>query len=293
MVAKVLILGASGMLGNAAFRVFSGDKKFEVVGTVRTPGLKNLFPKELISRLAVIPDIESMDDLVNLFNSYQPEVVINCIGLVKQLSESNAPLSAIPINSLLPHRLASICSLVGARLIHMSTDCVFSGTRGQYVETDFPDANDLYGRSKYLGEVDYQNAITLRTSIIGHEIAGHRSLIGWFLAQEERVMGYKNAIFSGLPTVEVSRVIKDFVIPHENIHGVYHLSAGPINKFDLLTLVAREYGKDIKIDSNEDFKIDRSLNSTRFQKVTGYKPESWPELIKKMHKFHCEGVKNV
>jgi len=283
---KVLILGASGMLGNAALRVFSEDERFMVIGTLRTPSLMNFFPKEVVSRLVVIPDIESLDGLASLFCSYKPEVVINCIGLVKQLSESNTPLSAIPINSLLPHRLASICSLVGARLIHMSTDCVFSGKQGKYIESDFPDANDLYGRSKYLGEVDYPNAITLRTSIIGHEISGHRSLIGWFLNQEEKVTGFKNAIFSGLPTVEVSRVIKDYVVPNENLHGVYHLSAMPINKFDLLTLVAKEYGKDIKIESDEEFKIDRSLDSTRFQKVTGYKPASWPVLVKEMQKFH-------
>ena len=286
MATKVLILGASGMLGNAALRVFSEDERFMVIGTLRTPSLMNFFPKEVVSRLVVIPDIESLDGLASLFCSYKPEVVINCIGLVKQLSESNTPLSAIPINSLLPHRLASICSLVGARLIHMSTDCVFSGKQGKYIESDFPDANDLYGRSKYLGEVDYPNAITLRTSIIGHEISGHRSLIGWFLNQEEKVTGFKNAIFSGLPTVEVSRVIKDYVVPNENLHGVYHLSAMPINKFDLLTLVAKEYGKDIKIESDEEFKIDRSLDSTRFQKVTGYKPASWPVLVKEMQKFH-------
>jgi len=282
---KILILGASGMLGNAALRVFSADDSFEVVGTVRTSSLLSFFPKEIRPKLVVTPDLESLDGLVNLFCSFKPDVVINCVGLVKQLAESNAPLSAIPINALLPHRLAGMCNLVGARLVHMSTDCVFSGNQGKYLESDFPDSNDLYGRSKYLGEVDYPNAITLRTSIIGHEISGNRSLIGWFLAQEKKVTGFKGAIFSGLPTVEVSRVIKDYVIPHEALHGVYHLSASPINKFDLLSLVANEYGKSIEIQSNEELQIDRSLDSTRFQNATGYKPPTWPKLIKAMQEF--------
>ena len=154
-----------------------------------------------------------------------------------------------------------------------------------YTEADAADAKDLYGRSKYLGEVDYPHAITLRTSIIGHELDGARSLIGWFLAQEGSVKGYKRAIFSGLPTVEIARVIRDHVIPHSELHGVYHVSAEPINKFDLLTLVAQTHRKTIDISADDQLVIDRSLDSTRFRRATGFAPKPWPELINSMRDF--------
>jgi dTDP-4-dehydrorhamnose reductase len=212
-------------------------------------------------------------------------VVINCVGLVKQLAEADDPLAAIPINSLLPHRLARLCGAAGARLVHMSTDCIFSGAKGMYTEADMPDAKDLYGRSKYLGEVDYPNAITLRTSIIGHELNSGHSLVGWFLAQQGSVKGFRRAIFSGLPTVELARVIRDHVIPHPEMYGVYHVSADPINKFDLLTLISNVYGKKINIAKDEKFIIDRSLDSTRFRNATGYQPQPWPELVRWMCEF--------
>jgi dTDP-4-dehydrorhamnose reductase len=220
-----------------------------------------------------------------LFAKVKPHVVINCIGLIKQLAEADDPLSAIPINALLPHRLARLCDVAGARLVHMSTDCVFAGTKGMYTEADMSDAKDLYGRSKYLGEVDYPHAITLRTSIIGHELSGAHSLVGWFLAQQGSVRGFRRAIFSGLPTVELARVIRDHVIPHPELRGLYHVSAEPINKFDLLTLVARAYGKTIDITPDDKLAIDRSLDSSRFRQATGYQPEPWPELVRRMREF--------
>jgi dTDP-4-dehydrorhamnose reductase len=226
-----------------------------------------------------------MDSLVSLFSKIRPDIVINCIGLVKQLSEANDPVAAIPMNSLFPHRLARLCGLANTRLVHISTDCVFSGARGMYTEADISDAKDLYGRSKFLGEVDYPHAITLRTSIIGHEMGGTRSLIGWFLAQTNCVKGYKRAIFSGLPTVELARVIRDHVIPHPELHGLYHVSTEPISKFELLTLVGQTYAKTIDINADDQLVIDRSLDSNRFRHATGYAPKPWPELISSMRDF--------
>ena len=282
---KILVLGASGMLGNAVLRVLAGSPQLDVVGTVRSSRSVGLLPNTLGERLVSGVDVENSDTLVSLFSKVRPAVVINCIGLVKQLAESDDPLQAIPVNSVLPHRLARLCDAVGARLVHMSTDCVFSGKRGMYSETDFPDADDLYGRSKFLGEVDYPNAITLRTSIIGHERDGARSLINWFLSQEGQVKGYARAVFSGFPTVEIARIIRDYVIPNPELHGIFHLSAEPINKFDLLTLVAEVYGKSIEIVSDDKLVIDRSLDSTRFRQATGFSPEQWPQLIRRMHEF--------
>ena len=194
-------------------------------------------------------------------------------------------MSAISINALLPHRLARLCDVVSARLVHMSTECVFAGTKALYREEESPDAKDLYGLSKYLGEVDYPHAITLRTSIIGHELDSAHGLIGWFLAQNGAVKGFTRAIFSGLPTVELARVIRDFVIPNPELHGVYHVSAEPIAKYDLLQLVAQIYEKNIVINPDDSLVIDRSLNSDRFRKITGYQPSGWPELIRRMHEF--------
>jgi dTDP-4-dehydrorhamnose reductase len=282
---KVLVLGATGMLGNAVMRLFTQSAGYEVVGSARSTSALHLLPADLSDRVICGVDVEHIDSLISLFSKVQPDVVINCIGLVKQLAEADDPLAAIPINSLLPHRLARLCGVAGARLVHMSTDCIFSGAKGMYTEADMSDAKDLYGRSKYLGEVDYPHAITLRTSIIGHELNGEHSLVGWFLAQQGDVKGFRRAIFSGLPTVELARVIRDHVISHPELHGVHHVSADPINKFDLLTLISNVYGKKIDIAADDNFIIDRSLDSSRFREATGYQPQPWPELVRRMCEF--------
>lgn len=274
------------MLGNAVLRFFALDSSYEVHGSVRNiRSVASLQEKAPLAHFLPDIDVENLGNLSRLFAQVQPDVVINCIGIVKQLADTNDPLISIPINSLLPHRLARLCEQTKSRFIHMSTDCIFSGIKGTYTEVDTADASDLYGRSKYLGEVDYPNAITLRTSIIGVELDGARSLIGWFLAQEGSVKGYINAIFSGLPTVEIARVIRDHVIPHPELHGVYHVSAAPISKFDLLTLVAQIYGKTITICPDDQLKIDRSLDSSRLQRATNFKPKPWPYLIRMMRDF--------
>ncbi len=282
---KILVLGASGMLGNAMFRLFAESEGFDVLGTVRGERSKRLLPESLWSRVISGVDVESIDSLTRVLGDTQPDVVINCIGLVKQLAEADDPLVAIPVNTLLPHRLARLCALSGARFVHISTDCVFAGTKGMYVESDAADAQDLYGRSKFLGEVDYPNAITLRTSIIGHELEGARSLVGWFLAQRGSVKGFSKAVFSGLPTVELARVIRDYVLTHPQLHGLYHVSADAINKYDLLQRVANVYGKTIEIVPNDSLVIDRSLDSTRFRLATGFQPKPWSDLIASMQDF--------
>lgn len=282
---RVLVLGASGMLGNAVLRFFAGGGAHEVWGSARSSALRQLLPAALRERVVCGVDIDSNDALMRLFAQVQPNCVINCIGLVKQLAEADDPLSAIPVNSLLPHRLARLCQIAGARFVHISTDCVFAGTKGMYRESDSADAQDLYGRSKYLGEVDYPNAVTLRTSIIGHELASAHGLIGWFLAQSGSVRGFTRAIFSGLPTVELARVIRDYVLPRPELRGLYHVSAAPISKYELLRLVAQTYGRTTAITSDDKLLIDRSLDSALFRERTGYCPPPWPELVRTMHEF--------
>lgn len=282
---KVLVLGVTGMLGNAVFRWFSQSEGFSVRGSARTSrGLVGLSP-DLVQQVVCGVDVENLDSLTHLFAQTQPDLVINCVGLVKQLDSAEVPLSAVPINALLPHRLANLCALAGARLIHMSTDCVFNGQQGRYTESDVTNAQDLYGRSKFLGEVDYPHAVTLRTSIIGHELGSHHGLVDWFLSQKQGVRGFTRAVFSGLPTVELARVMRDYVIPNSGLRGVYHVSAEPIDKYSLLKLLAEVYGKKIPIERDDKLVIDRSLDSTRFRQATGYHPPAWPELVRRMHQF--------
>jgi dTDP-4-dehydrorhamnose reductase len=282
---KVLVLGGTGMLGSAVLRYFAERAQFNVAATVRSEASGARLAPALSKHLIAGVDIENFDSIVKAFATFRPDAVINCIGLIKQLADVEDPLIAIPTNSLLPHRLARLCGAAGARLIHISTDCVFSGSKGNYVESDVSDAKDLYGRSKYLGEVDYPHAVTLRTSIIGHELGSAHGLVGWFLAQRGSVRGYTKAIFSGLPTVELARVMHDFVLPNEALRGVYHVSVDAIDKYSLLRRVAEVYGKDIAITPDAVVSIDRSLDSSRFRAATGYSPPNWDALVTAMRNF--------
>lgn len=281
---RVLVLGASGMLGNAAAKVFAASGQHEVWGTIRSNGSRRFFAE--LEHLQLIPNLDVLDEdaLLDTFTQVHPDMVVNCVGVIKQLNNANDPLTVLPINAMLPHRLSRLCQLAGARLIHVSTDCVFSGRKGNYAESDFSDAEDLYGKSKFIGELhDDPHAITLRTSIIGHELDTHHALVDWFLKQEGKIKGYTRAIFSGLPTFELARVMLDYVLPNPDLYGLYHVSAAPISKFDLLSLIAKEYAKDIGIDAYHEFAIDRSLNSSRFMAATGYCAPAWPDLIAILH----------
>lgn len=282
---RILILGASGMLGHAMFRTLSAGNEHLVFGTLRSDGARRFFAEEHQQKLISGIDAEDQDALVRVFSHVRPDAVVNCIGLVKQLADAEDPLVALPVNALLPHRLARLCALANARFVQVSTDCVFSGRKGLYLETDEPDAQDVYGRSKLLGEVDYPNAITLRTSIIGHELNSHHGLVEWFLSQTGSVRGYTRAIFSGLPTCELSRVVREYVLACPQLHGVYHVAAAPIAKYDLLKLVNSQYDKHMSLEENADLVIDRSLDAGRFNSAVGYNPPSWPELVAMMHSF--------
>jgi dTDP-4-dehydrorhamnose reductase len=282
---KVLVIGASGMIGSTVLRVLSEKNSWEVFGTVRDESVKRFFSASIGERLRAGVDVEDQDSLVRVLDQIRPDVVVNCAGLTKHKSQAEDPLVSIPINTLMPHRLAGLCKLIGGRLIHVSTDCVFSGERGGYIEDDFVDARDVYGKSKALGEVHYPHAITLRTSTIGHELQSQFGLLDWFLSREGRCKGYTRAVFSGLPTVVFAQVMRDIVIPHTELSGLYHVAAKPITKFDLLKLIADVYGKTIDIVPDDKLMIDRSLDAKRFRLATGYVAPEWPEMIKLMHAY--------
>lgn len=292
---KVLILGSTGMLGHTLFTQLSLQKNLDVYATARTSrGLSQWFSQDLVKRIRADVDADNFDTVIHAFASIQPDIVINCIGLIKQLPIASDPLSAITINSLLPHRISMICRSAGARMIHISTDCVFDGKRGNYTENDSSNADDLYGRSKFLGEVAYPpHCLTLRTSIIGHELKGKLGLIEWFLAQQGKVRGFTKAIYSGFPTIEFARIIADYVLPNNELTGVYHVSSDPISKYDLLNLVAKVYGKKIEIETYDEPQQDRSLDSSLFRSLTGYIPPSWSELVNRMYQDFISSTNNT
>lgn len=291
---KILILGTSGMLGHAVMRtLFGSSSDIEVYGAARSSSVCNALTEIPADQFLIGFDAEKTDNLIEIFAQIQPDVVINCVGVVKQLEAAIDPLRVLPLNTMLPHRLERLCASAGARLIHISTDCVFSGTRGGYLESDDSDATDLYGKSKYLGEVSGVNSVTLRTSIIGHELNTSHSLIEWFLRQQGDIRGYTNAIFSGLSTIELARVIRDFVLPNPRLSGLYHVAAAPISKYDLLNLVAKVYGKPIKIAPCHSVVIDRSLNGQLFAKEAGYHAPDWPQLIETMYQQNKQDFVNV
>ena len=284
---KTLIIGANGMLGGSLIRCLSKDPTLEVVGTIRGSAASKSLGNQGVYNLIEGIDVADFSSVKKVLKDFGPAYVLNCVGIIKQLKDSKSPVLSIEINSLLPHKLADACNDVGARLIHFSTDCVFSGSKGAYSEKDTPDATDLYGRSKLLGEVDYGPHLTLRTSIIGHELDKAVSLVDWFLQNEGPVNGYVNAVFSGMPTVYVSEFLRAHVFGSE-LRGLYHLSVEPINKHKLLCLIKDEYGLSTEISPYADFCIDRSLSSGKLRAATGFVYPTWENLIRKMREEYLE-----
>lgn len=288
---RVLIVGVTGMLGHTLFTRLSECANLDVYATARSStGLSKWFRPELLKKVLVNVDADNFDSIIKAVATTKPDIVINSIGIIKQVSAAKDPLTAIAVNALLPHRIASLCKAAGARMVHISTDCVFTGVKGNYTETDPADAADLYGRTKYLGEVAEPHCVTLRTSIIGHELKGKYGLIDWFLDRDEKIRGFTKAIFSGFPTVEIARIINEYVIPGTQLAGLYHVSAAPISKYDLLKLVAEKYGKSIEIEPDDSFNVNRALDSTMFRQASGYIPPSWPELIDNMYRNYVTAL---
>jgi dTDP-4-dehydrorhamnose reductase len=281
---RVLVLGATGMLG---YQVFKNclNRDILVNAIVRTKEkLIQRLGNGIEDKLHIIDDVKNTSAIERIVRKFKPDYLINCIGIIKQSDLAYDYYESIAINSLLPHQLLRLGSQFNFRLVHISTDCVFNGKRGNYTETDFSDASDLYGKTKFLGEVAYGSGITLRTSIIGHEITEQKvSLIDWFLSQRVKTKGYVKAVFSGLTTLELANVIIDVVIAKKVEPGLYQIASAPISKFDLLRLTAEIYKKDILIESSEDVIIDRSLNGTKFSDLTSYKAPSWSEMLNEMH----------
>ena len=278
---RVLILGGDGMLGHQLFKFLSSRHDVRVTLRQRLSAYKdfNLFSAENAYEGV---EVGSMDRLIDVLGEFRPEAAVNAVGIVKQRSTAKESIPSLEINSLFPQRLAGLCKAAGIRMVHMSTDCVFSGRKGGYRETDLSDAEDVYGRTKYLGEVSDSHCITLRTSIIGKELSRKQGLLEWFLSQRGSVQGYTNAVFSGFTTLELSRIIEKILTKHPDKGGLYHVSSEPISKFDLLTLINREMGLGIDIIPTEEPRLDRSLDSTRFRREFNYVPPTWASMVEEL-----------
>ncbi|MDX6559883.1 MAG: dTDP-4-dehydrorhamnose reductase [Blastocatellia bacterium] len=279
---KILILGGSGMLGHKLGQTLA--ERFETYLTFRgSPALNQKFALYDPARALGHVSVQDFDSVVSSVLTVRPDVVVNCIGIVKQDAAAKDSIQSISVNALFPHQLARLCHRSSARLVHISTDCVFSGNRGNYEEQDEADARDLYGRTKLLGEVDCPSCLTIRTSMIGRELKGSHGLVEWLLSKQgERVCGFKRAIFSGFTTRALSEIIADVIEKRPELEGVYHVAAKPITKFDLLSLINEIYGLRMEIAPDESFVCDRSLNGDRFNAAASFIPPSWPEMIERM-----------
>lgn len=282
MTIRVLILGGTGMLGHKLWQHFR--ERFDTWVTVRG-GLGQYSDLRLFDPARALEGVDAsdLDAVTRSMMRVRPHVIVNCIGIIKQLPAAKDPIVSLTINALFPHRLANLCSVGGCRLIHISTDCVFSGRKGMYTEEDISDAEDLYGRTKFLGEVTAPGCLTLRTSIIGRELRTRSGLIEWFLGNVGReVRGYSRAIYSGFTTLALAHILSDVIQNQPGLEGLYQVSSEPIDKYRLLQLVRDAYGVDVRIKPDASVVIDRSLNSNRFREVTGFLPPPWETMIKEM-----------
>ncbi len=282
----VCLIGSTGMLGSMLLYQLELSN-LNVIAISRSINKKKDFFNlngNIIFKEGI--DVNDFSSLISIFNKYPIKLIINCAGLIKQKKDSKNEKLIYLVNSIYPNKLSVAASLLNIKLIHISTDCVFSGDKGNYKENDELDAKDTYGISKALGEVSSKNCLTLRTSIIGHELNTKNSLLEWFLSQNKSIKGYKNAIFSGFTNLELSKIIIRIIQDFPNLSGLYNIASSPISKYDLLKLIAYKYEKNIEIIPDQNFKINRSLDGEKFKSETGIEIKQWQVMIEELHGFY-------
>ncbi len=267
------------MLGHQLFKHLGADHDVRVTLRRELDAYRDVGLFQLDNAYAGI-EAGDTEALLEATGDFHPEAVINGIGIVKQRDQAKASMPSLEINALLPHRLALLCKAIGARLIHMSTDCVFSGRTGNYREQNPSDAEDLYGKTKLLGELHDAHCVTLRTSIIGLELRRKAGLIEWFLSQQAGIRGFRRAIYTGFTTAEMARVVERVLLEHTGLHGVWHVASTPISKYELLGMLAEKIEcTDVDIEPDDSFVCDRSLDGSRFTEATGYAAPSWDTML--------------
>lgn len=279
---RILILGGTGMLGHILWKRL--PLHFPDTYTTIHKGKQDYGGDHLFAGSRVIDyiDVTDFSLLEGVLRGIKPDIVLNCIGLTKRRENTQAPVPSIVLNALFPHRLAKLTKDLGVRFIHFSTDCVFDGKTGNYKDESQTNAITLYGRTKALGEVRGSHILTLRSSFIGKELCKATELLEWFLSQKTVVRGFKNAIYTGLTTLELYRVVEKLLLDYPDASGLYNLSSEPINKFDLLKLIGEKMHHDVEIIPDETFHCDRSLESTRFRKEFHYTPPAWTAMVEEL-----------
>ena len=286
---SILILGASGLVGNMLYRVFSEDPTLSVYGTVRSKSSKDYFTLALSRNLICVDSVTSLYDLSKIIEQIRPKLIVNCISVGRPVPIDY--LGLIPLLSIFPHRLSYLCKIFNIRLINISSDGVFSGKKGNYTEVDIPDAEDPYGHAKILGEVQ-SGATTFRTSFIGPEFKYKAGLLEWVLSQSGKCAGYPLALFSGITTLEFGKFLRETVIPRPNMKGIFHIASAPCSKFDLLSMIKMEYKLDINIEPDVSINLNRTLNADMIKGITGYSPPSWGEMLHSLHEYNF-GLRNI
>ncbi len=280
---KIILFGANGLIGTNLFKCLTKKSDYFIYLPIRSKDKLNRYYKNLKNKkILEFARFDELENLKSMITQINPDLIINCAGITKHNPNINNISEVLFLNSIFPKRLAQICTLLGIRLIHLSTDCIFSGNTGMYKENSIPDAKDIYGMTKSLGEIDKEPHLTIRTSTIGHEVGTSKGLLNWFLTQK-KCYGYTNAIFSGPTTLELSKIIREIIIPRQDLKGIMNISSKPIDKFSLLKIIKKIYGLQTLIEPNDQFKINRSLDSSRFQELTNYTLKSWESMIGEMY----------
>ena len=277
---RICILGAGGMLGHMLVRVLSDDH--DVYGTSKQEWSERAGLARFLEKKRWIGGVDAKDikTVNNCFAEHQFDVVINCIGVVKQRVHRTTDDEMIEINARFPHKVLDICAALGTRLIHISTDCVFSGIKGDYVETDTPDPVDIYGSSKLAGEIVDAHNLTIRTSHVGRELTNFTSLFEWILKNRgKQVVGYSNAIYSGLTTYSLAVVINSMLATGVNIGGLVHVASKSLSKFQLITELNSRLGLGIDIKMDESVVINRSLRASDQLKQFKIEIPSWDQML--------------
>ena len=281
----ILVLGVTGMLGHKVFQYLRACVP-GTLGAVR--GRRREPPLDRVGLLQGDDVLEGFDlwdvgAVYTRLREIRPHVIVNCVGVIKQRLEAQRAVRCLRLNALLPHELAELCATWGGRLIHFSTDCVFSGRRGGYTEEDSSDAIDLYGQTKFLGEVTSSNAVTLRTSMIGRELVHRESLLEWFLSQgRATVRGFTQAFYSGVTTNHLAEVVHRIIVQHPDLHGLYQVASATLSKFELLCLLREAFDRPTEIVPDSDFRCDRSLDGNKLRRAIGYECPPWPELVRQL-----------